>query len=99
MPVSDTQYCTTEVLNLHQEKQLIAAKILEVRLDDLKELQRTEHDFINVALEKQAVEYERRLTDLNHNLRMMLDERKQFFTRDGHDVFVTEYRIFRDKVL
>jgi len=98
-PILDTQYCTMEVLNLHNEKQLIAAKILEVRLEDLKELQRKEHEFIAIALDKQAGEYERRLHELNTNLRMILEERKQFFTRDGHDAFVTEYRIFRDKIL
>jgi hypothetical protein len=39
------------------------------------------------ALDKQALDYERRLDSLNHNLRLILDERKAFYTRDQHDIF------------
>lgn len=50
------------------------------------------------ATSLQAAEYARRLDDLNHNLRMMLDDRKQFYNRDQHDEYAKEIRRVLDDI-
>ena len=57
------------------------------RMATAKELVEAQFALRDDALVKQAREYERRLEDLNHNLRMMLDDRKMFYTRDQHDTY------------
>jgi hypothetical protein len=58
-----------------------------------RELVKESQRVIADTLVKQATEYERRLTDLDHNLRLLLDE-----TRNQHVIFTNDYREFRDMV-
>jgi len=80
-----TRDCCEERREMDQER----TRLLMVHERELRDDQFETRD---VALKTQAVEYERRLGELNHNLRMMLDERKAFFTRDAHDAYVTQHQ-------
>ena len=62
------------------------------RMASAKELIDHRFDLRDEALSIQAKEYERRLVDLNHNLRMMLDDRQTFTARETFDVYVAHHQ-------
>lgn len=78
------------------ERRCNLRKDIEVAVTHERELREESTSIRDKALVAQAREYERRLDHLNNNLRVILDERKIFFTREQHDVFFAEYARFRD---
>lgn len=50
------------------------------------------------SLRLQAVEYSRRLDELNGHLKQTADDRARYFTKEAHEQFANEYRHFRDEV-
>ena len=52
----------------------------------------------DAALKLQAVEYERRLEDLNHAHQQAVEQRAQFLPREVYDIAVSEWRVWRTEV-
>ncbi len=48
-------------------------------------------------LRRQAIEYSRRLDELNGHLKRTTDDRGIFFTKEAHEAFAQEFRRFRDE--
>jgi len=80
-----------------EERRYAISKQIEVAVGHEREMREADIRVRDEALVAQAREYERRLTDLNHNLRMMLDDRKTFLTREMFDTFIGDYGRFRDE--
>lgn len=95
MPTRPGTYGVTD--DICGERQRTIERDIEMAVTHERELRETAFKVRDDALVNQAREYERRLDHLNGNLRSMLEDRKQFFTRDQHDAFFHEYARFRDE--
>jgi hypothetical protein len=78
------------IIALHRE--------IDLRIDAVEKFSQEGFKSRDGALDRQAVEYERRLESLNSNLRMMLDERAHYLTKEVFEAFAVEHRRFQDTV-
>lgn len=78
------------------ERRHVLRELIEQRIAHERELAQTMLESRDGELRKEAAEYARRLDELNHALKTMLDERRMFYSRDMHDIFMVEYRTFQD---
>jgi hypothetical protein len=97
MPTRIGSYGVTD--DICEERRQVIREEIAILIAHERELRMAEIKVRDEALVSAAREYERRLTDLNHNLRTMLEDRKTFFSRDQHDAFFIEYARFRDETM
>lgn len=71
---------------------------LELRVDAEAKLLREKLALIDKALELQAREYDRRLTELNHAKQTAVEERHRVLPREIFDQFQKDSYLYRDSV-
>lgn len=70
-------------------------ELIEQRIQHERELREANAIQLNLALEKQAAEYERRLDELNHAHARALNDRESFVTKDVFDIHCREFQTWR----
>jgi hypothetical protein len=93
---SDTEYGEFVTQDSCDKRYNNLKEFLIARIDHEKELSEAANATRDDTLKAQAIEYSRRLDELNHNHAAMTGKDKTYFTKEQHDGFLMEYQLFRD---
>jgi hypothetical protein len=96
MPTRNGTFGVTD--DICEERRCAIRREIATAVDHERELRESETEMRDQARSDQAKIYEARLMDLNHNLRITLEDRKTYFTKESHEAFAVEFRRFRDEV-
>lgn len=92
-----------------EQKDFVSLREFEQRMQEMRllldertryerEILSTRENLLKDAKELQAVEYERRLSELNHAHKIAMENWARSLPREIYEAFLTEFRSWRDKV-
>lgn len=74
-------------------------EMLELKLAHEKELREAQEKSSNLALELKSIEYEKRLSDLNHAHREQVEDKAKFLLKETYEVFKRDFDGWKETLM